>query len=261
MATMLKRLTYSVRRDGTVVQRLSQTDQEVAGVAAIDVQRAGLESLRGGAQRSLTDVDRRLKVLKKGGIKSSETKAYVALVKARRELVARIDTLDSSIADAVESRFQAQERVLQSSIDEVDETAQRKLARADLGDRVATLVEGLVGGSGAAFGIRGAAIQARRGALTAQRDALGPLLGQALAQGNNDLAADLVAQIEDLNVSLAENTFAMSANTIAARQASVEAINRAASRQLGRVDLQDRVASLIEAAGNSAGAFSSDAPV
>ncbi len=255
VARRLKQLTYRITKSGLVVRRLSPQEQARAQVGAIDQQLSGLRSLRGAASSSLDDVDRRLTSLRRGGVSSKERKAYETLVAARRSLVTRIDSLDGQIADSIEARFQAQEQVVQSAVDAVNATASRSLVRADLTDRLATLVEGVVGGRAQAFGLRGQALSSRGLTLRQQRDALGPLLASAQQQGSTEIAADLVAQIEDLNVAIAENSSAIAQNTVAYRAAEVDAINRVASRRLAGADLADRVATLVEASGNATGAF------
>jgi hypothetical protein len=253
-ATKLKRATFTIGTSGTVRQRLSQSDQDFAQLGVIDEQRRGLQSLRSTTASSLSDVNRRLAVLRRGGVSAKERKAYETLVAARRKLIAQIEDLDTAVADAIESRFQAQEKVLQDAIQSINDKAQRTLTRSDLADRLASVFESF-SAPGLAFGLRGAALTARRQATVSQRDALLPILGQAQREGNITLVNDLVAQIEDLNVSLFENSAAISANTVAARQSTVDTINRSAQRALTSADLIDRVANLSEASGNSPQAF------
>jgi len=223
MALRLRQAVFSVTRSGLVVRRLTPEQQDVAAISSLDRQRESLQSLRGVAAGSLRDVERRLAAIQKGGVSTRERTAYETLVTARRSLVAKIGDLDVAIADAIEARFNAQEQVLQDAIDSVNAKAQRVASRADLFDRVATLVEG-AGASQAAFQIRGADLQARASAMITQRDSLARLAGVAQAQGNTKLVTDLIGQIEELNVSLLENAAAVRSNTVQARQASIDAI-------------------------------------
>lgn len=253
-ATKLKKATYHVGKSSVVNRLLSPAQQNAASLSAIDDQIVGLRDLRGTTASSLSDVDRRLAAIRKGHVSKKERKNYEALVFARRGLQTKLDNLDTGIADAVQSRFAAQEQVLQDTIDDMARTSQRALTRADLGDRVAALVQG-AGDNQTAFAIRGSDIQARISAQTTQRDALGPLLARAQAQGSTQIAEDLVGQIEELNVSIAENVAALGQNTIASRQAGVDAVNKTAARALAGFDIADRVATVMQNAGNSAGAF------
>lgn len=225
MALRLRQATFAVTRRGVVVQRLTQQQQNVAGLASLDRQRQGLRSLRGDASDSLQDVDRRLRLIQRGGVSAAERKTYETLVAARRKLVSKIFDLDQAIADAVEARFNAQEQIIQEAIDKIDERAQRTLTRADLADRVTSVVESL--GSGQtqnAFALRGSALQARSSAIISQRDQLSQAARIAGALGRQDIVQTLVARIEDLNVQLFENAAAIRANTTAARQAQIDAI-------------------------------------
>ncbi len=254
-ARRLKRATFKRGKDGLVTRELTTREEAEGQIVGIDQQIVGSQRLRGVAGTSLRDVDRRLKVLRRGGVTAKERKAYETLVTARRSLIARIEALDGQIADSVEARFQAQEQVLTTAIDEVNAASSRKIARADLVDRTANFVEGFVGRRAEAFGIRGQALEQRGAALTAQRAGLLPLLRQAQEQGSTTIANDLLAQIEELNTAMAENTAAMTQNTVAFRAAEIESIARTAQRASGRFDLADRVATLVEAGGGSVGAF------
>lgn len=225
MALKLKQSTFAVTRSGVVVRRLTPEQSNIAQLASIDRQRSGLQSLRGVAADSLRDVDRRLKLLQRGGVTAAERKTYETLVSARRALVGKIFDLDTAIADAVEVRFNAQEQIIQDAIDKIDQAASQKLARADLADRVANVVESL--GSGQtqnAFALRGAALQARSSAIISQRDQLSKAASIAGLLGRQDIVQTLVARIEDLNVTLFENAAAIRSNTVAARQAKIDAI-------------------------------------
>lgn len=223
-ATRLKKLVFVADGSGRVVRRLSADQEAAAQIANLDKNTAGLRSVQGATQASLDDVDRRLAGLRKGGVTAKEQKAYTVLVAARRSLVKRIDDLDGQIADAVESRFQAQEQIIQSAVDGVNTSASRQLARGDLSDRLAALIENVAGGSQTAFGMRGRTLQNRGNILSQQRDALLPLLLQARSQGSTGIADDLLAAIEDLNVSIAENVAAIDHNTVAARQSAIDSI-------------------------------------
>lgn len=230
MALKLRQATFAVTRSGVVVRRLTPEQSNIAQLASIDRQRSGLQSLRGVAADSLRDVDRRLKLLQRGGVTAAERKTYETLVSARRALVGKIFDLDTAIADAVEARFNAQEQIIQDAIDKIDTAASQKLARADLADRVANVVESL--GSGQtqnAFALRGAALQARSSAIISQRDQLTKAASIAGRLGRQDIVQTLVARIEDLNVTLFENAAAIRANTVAARQAQIDAITNRGS--------------------------------
>jgi hypothetical protein len=224
MALKLRQATFQVTRSGTVIRRLTPEQQNLAQLQSIDQQRQGLRSLRGIAAGSLRDVDRRLELLKRGGVTDKERKTYETLVAARRALVEKILGLDQAIADAVEARFNAQEQIIQDAIDKIDATASKTIARADLADRVANVIQGLAGQDQNAFALRGAALQARSGAIISQRDQLTKASAIAGALGRQDIVQQLIARIEDLNVQLFENAAAIRSNTVAARQAQIDAI-------------------------------------
>lgn len=225
MALKLRQATFAVTKSGVVVRRLTPEQQNIASIGSIDRQRESLTALRTVAERGLDDVDRRIALLRKGGVTAKERKAYETLVTARRALVAKIQDIDVAVADAVEARFQAQEQAIQDGISAINEQTQRMLTRADLADRVANVVQTMgTRFDQTAFAIRGSALQARAGALIGQRDRLTKVAGIAGALGRQDIVQQLVAQIEDLNVQLFENAAAVRANTVAARQAQIDAI-------------------------------------
>lgn len=225
MALKLRQAAFAVTKSGVVVRRLTPEQQNLASIGSIDRQRESLTALRGVAERGLDDVDRRIALLRRGGVTAKERKAYETLVTARRALIAKIQDIDVAVADAVEARFQAQEQAIQDGISAINEQAQRMLTRADLADRVANVVQTMgTRFDQTAFAIRGSALQARAGALIGQRDRLTQVAGIAGALGRQDIVQQLVAQIEDLNVQLFENAAAVRANTVAARQAQIDAI-------------------------------------
>jgi hypothetical protein len=225
MALRLRQATFAVTKSGVVVRRLTPAQQNLATISSIDRQRESLQSLSTVAQKQLADIDRRLAVLRQGGVTAKERKAYETLITARRGLVTKIQDLDVAVADAVEARFQAQEQAIQDAIDAIDEKAQKTLTKADLADRVANVLQ-TVGGTTtqAGFALHGAELQARSGAIIAQRDQLTKAAGIAGALGRQDIVAQLVAKIEELNVQLFENAAAIRSNTVAARQAKIDAI-------------------------------------
>lgn len=225
MALKLRQAAFAVTKSGIVVRRLTPEQQNLASIGSIDRQRESLTSLRTVAERGLEDVDRRIALLRRGGVTSKERKAYETLVASRRKLVEKIQDIDVAVADAVEARFNAQEQAIQDAISAINEQAQRVFTRADLADRVANVVQGMGNRfDQTAFAIRGAALQARSGALIGQRDRLTQAAGIAGALGRKDIVQQLIAQIEDLNVQLFENAAAIRANTVAARQAQIDAI-------------------------------------
>lgn len=225
VALKLKKATFLVTKSGTVIQRLSQQQLDLLQPAAIDEQREMLQDVRRAARRSLSDVNRRLAIIRRGGVTDKERKTYETLIAAQRKLLTQISDLDTAVADTVEARFNAQVTILQDAIDAINKQAQQTLTRADLADRVANVVQGLGQRfDQTAFALRGGALQARASAMITQRDRLSKAAQIATVLGKGDIAQDLIAQVEELNVALFENAAAIRSNTVAARQATIDAI-------------------------------------
>jgi hypothetical protein len=128
----------------------------------------------------------------------------------------QIAELNTSIAESVAQQFQ-------NSIDAVNNTAQNANTRLDRWTRLAQL------GGRTNFTQMGFILGQRQNVLRDQRAGLESLLTQAQASGNIEQIENLTGQIEELDVSMAENTQAIQDNTDAAFNLTTQMINDAAA--------------------------------
>lgn len=130
----------------------------------------------------------------------------------------QIDELNVTIAETVQ-------KGLQDAVDEATARAQHSQQGLDLRGRLADLME-KAGDVTGAFTERGRILTDRGGVLLQQRSDIMGLRDQAAAQGQLGLVDTLNDQLADLSVQIQENTAAIAANTVAARQASIDNIIR-----------------------------------
>ena len=123
-----------------------------------------------------------------------------------------IDDLNVQITEAVAQQFQ-------NSIDAVNDQAQREGTRLDRLTRRAQV------GGRTDFAALGNILGARQTVGQNQRQGLVNLLGQAIGQGNIDQIRNLTDQIDELDVTLLENTQAIRDNTNAAFNAQTDQVN------------------------------------
>lgn len=133
------------------------------------------------------------------------------------------ETIGDSIADLQASITEIAAQQLQESIEQINNAASRRGGQLDLRNRMADLQQA-AGDFAGAFRARGETLVARGQNISAQRAGLTSLLNTAIAQGNQGAIDSLTDQIAELDVQLAENTAAIKANTVAARQAAIDRI-------------------------------------
>lgn len=149
---------------------------------------------------------------------------------ARAATVARLHGRNDRARELMDQvkdlRMQAQEAIaegLRGEAGSISQQAERRGVRFDLAGRMADLLE-RTGNVQGAFAERGNILVGRAGSILTQRNALNSLLGDALAGGQTAVADELVEQIEELNVQLAENVEAQRQNTHALLQSRIDAI-------------------------------------
>jgi hypothetical protein len=161
--------------------------------------------------------------------------------------------ISDQIAELGASIVELTQQMFQEAIEEVNETAQRRIGRLDLANRLleATGSVGLTAGAvlgGETFS-RSGIFQQRGAALEAQRSGLQTLLRNQqqlpVDQQNIEAIQELIDQILELDVTIQENTRA-------AFQARVEDVNRVADFSLSISDLNRQIIELEgEIAGNT----------
>lgn len=135
-------------------------------------------------------------------------------------------SIDDQIAELQTSIAEAAAQQFQNAIDAVNTAASKKLSG---NDRAARLAE--IGGTN--YAAKGSALVNRGQILSEQRSGLSSLLDQAIASGNVDKADELRDSIADLDVTIAENTQAVTDNTDAARSARISDITTQSGFQGG----------------------------
>jgi hypothetical protein len=124
---------------------------------------------------------------------------------------AQIDELGTQIQEAVAQQFQ-------NTIDAVNNDAARSTARIDRAARRAQI-------GGTDYAALGDTLVARGNVMASQRTGLQILLDRASAAGNLDQVKNLTDQIEELDVSMSENTQAVKDNTDAGFNARTQQVN------------------------------------
>jgi hypothetical protein len=181
---------------------------------------------RGSIQKALNKVSAELKRVMRGGINKNETSTARLLNNQRTRLQERLDNINDAYAQQLENIFNAQEAVAQAAIDQINTQADRANSNADLVRRIGSAV-----GNDLMVNIANAT---SRNIMSIQADELEGQIAAASARGNNDLAAQLAQQVADLRVQIFESLQQELRD-------SVDAINKHASRQLGGLDLANRL--------------------
>jgi hypothetical protein len=150
------------------------------------------------------------------------SKGFGAMAEAIGDQISELQTSSTELAATM----------LSNAVDQVNAAATRRGAALDLQNRRSDLVE-KAGNSDLAFAQRGQTLQDRGQSLADQRTGLQQLQLQAMMQGNQGQVDALGDQIADLSVSIDENTAAIASNTVAARQARIDAITSRNSFQTG----------------------------
>lgn len=160
------------------------------------------------------------------------------------------DTLANTILDQIDGlNAQIAEQIaqnLQDTIDTINNKATRSNTQLDLVGRMldATGALGLNGVASAAgiTSTRSGVFSQRQAVAVQQMNELNAARQTAIAQGNTKAVQDLTDQIDELNVTVAENTKA-------ALDARVDDINTRASRASGQLDLISRMADALGVVG------------
>ena len=170
----------------------------------------------------------------KGQQKILEQRYNEAAAKAKKDprWQSVADDLSQQLADTTASIVEAQAAALQARVDTLNNNVARQQASVDIANRLADVQESMGNPVGAAQA-RLRNMQTTGNILTSQIGGLQGLLGAAQKQGNVGLVNTLTDQITDLNTQLAENTAAMSDQTVAVRQATLDQINNRAQFQTG----------------------------
>ena len=142
------------------------------------------------------------------------------------------DDLLSQLRDATASIVEAQATALQNQIDNINNQASRGQASVDIRNRLADLQEKMGDSVGAAVSRLGN-LQATGGVLQGQVAGLQGALATAQQEKNIGAIDTLTDQITDLNTQIQENTEAMSDQTVAVRQATLDQITNRTSFQSG----------------------------
>jgi Phage tail lysozyme len=235
----LKAATFKVK-SGVVIKALGDTTIAGRELSNIVANYKDLIGERGIIHDAIAKVNTEIKRIAKDKTLSESTRnrKLQELKGQHVTLVNDLNDVDSKIADATEARFQAQIAVQQAFVDEINKRHETVGKGLDLAKRMA-----------AAIGDQGALGKINNGIaanMAAQANELEARIKTARAHGATELADQLQDQVNDLRVQIYE----------AAQQAiqdSVDAVNQAASRRLGRLDLFGRMADALGVVGNAMG--------
>lgn len=199
-----------------VKRRLSPESVQEAQLGDLFAQREFI-----GGELNVADeaVKRARANVKRAGNKKDRQKAKADLDR----LLEKQNALKSQLSQNLEDIYTAQQAVLQAAVDRAEEEANKVSRKADRTRRLAALKE-RTGDLQGAFGLRGNALKSEGDSLVTERGKLGDLLKLAEASGNTVLADSLKEKIEDLDVSIQENTAAQAENTIELQKSTLAAI-------------------------------------
>lgn len=235
----LKAATLKVA-GGIVTSRLGAVDVANQQLADLVANYNDLLGERGTIHDAIDGVDKQLRAVAndKSLSKSQKTKLTQQLNAQRVTLTKSLDAVDSSIADALQARLDAQIAAQQAAVDQITSVHDTAGKNLDIVKRVATAL----GNTDALSAVN----QSIATNLAAEANELEGRIGAARAAGATDLADQLTAQVADLRTQVFE----------AAQQAikdSVDAINKAATRRLGTLDLFGRMATALGVVSNTVG--------
>lgn len=229
---------YNAGRGIAGVRRI-QDDVEVASGAVVQARgdRDLLTAERRQIQREKDEVDRRLKS------KKLTEKQRDILTAQSNKLQGRLDEANERVQQNVEDIFAAQEALTeaiiaqqQAVIDGINKAAETRAKVLDVEKRIRTAMGWSLDGINDSLI---ANMQENRDRLMAQVAGL-------RSRGLNDLADSVFEQAEDLKAQIAELAATMF-------QDSVDAINKAATRKLGHLDLFQRMADAVGTIGGAVG--------
>lgn len=194
-----------------------------------------LESVRRVNAELLTDVDRALTQIERGGVSSKEKERYQQLVGKRQELSAKLAEYDAKIAQNAADRFSKRIEEFDAATAKQLRGSDRSAARADFRRSIAT-----------AFGQEDRVATAEReslDALVARRDVLRQRLEAARDHAKHDprwraKAKELADQVNELTVNITEAT-------VAVAKAGYDAINTRYERAASAASIQQRIRSAL----------------
>lgn len=239
LAVNLKAATYTVDKASNVISHAS--DPKIAAKAVSNLQDIYTRLLteQTTIQSQLDDVAKRLK---SGSISAGERHELQGI---QRGLGQRLDAVKSSIADNLESTFAAVEDQINAQVTAANTKASQGTGVLDIIQRIRTLIGGSVL-SAVGASDNEAMAQQRGGILGTQVAGLQDALARAKKTGHTDTAKLIEAQIEDLQVTIAET---LSAGI----SADVDEITRQAGRQGAALDIRSRFAQALGRVGDLAG--------
>ncbi len=227
---MLKMASFRIGEGGKVFQNLSQQRVLERQLDDLVVQGTSLLGEKSDIQAGLRDINRLLKA------KGTTSRQRQALRAQRKQLLDALDNANQAIADNMEARLQAQIAVQQQIVDDIRSGAERKGRFLDIAKRIKTAM-------GQSVDSINDSIAAN---LADQRNQLAGRIEAARSAGATDLAKQLEEDVADLDAQIAE---------LASQrfQDSIDAINKAATRRLGHLDLFQRMADAVGTIGGAVG--------
>ncbi len=234
----INRLSYHMKRNGIVVKANAVTLGELQEFALIDYGKS-LREARAIAIKTRARVNARIKELRKGGIDKDEKDEFQRLVGARTAATNTIVDINDKIAQNVADIYNAQQELFQTRIDEATKGNATRNKAIQLGQRIA----GVLGNKDDQRSLQGAVISNAQD----QIRTLSAFLEAAKNQGNADMAEKIQDQIDDLNATIVETTAAL-------LQSAIDEVNNQASQAINVAQRQDRLGSILQAAGDPLGA-------
>ena len=236
-ALKIQTQTYRIK-GGKVFKKLSEMEILTKQLEDLGRNYNDLLGERGVVHDGLVGVNKQIKKIKndKKLTKAQKTKLLNQLDSQRTDLITSLDDLDQQIADSVQARYEAQEAIKQQLIDDINKSveavnkvAQQKATELDLAKRIATAM----GGSVTQINND---IQAN---LAKQQADLMAEYEKAKAKGADaDTLQEIKNQADELGVQIKE--------LVAQKfQDSIDAINKDATRALGKLDLYQRMADAV----------------
>jgi hypothetical protein len=235
----LKRATYKLDGAGNAIKKLDDVGVADRTIKNLKDVYGALAKEQLAIQGSLDDVAARLK---SGSLTKGE-RAYLTGV--QRNLTKRLRDVQSSIADNVESQYEAIEQQIQVRVQKASDKASTATSRLDIIQRLRDLAGGSVlsflgAPSNEAIG------QQRADIFNTQADQLQKAADLARKKGHSDTADQIAQQITDLRTSALE----------AVRDGiskDVDEIGRQAGRRTAALDLRGRIAQALGRVGDLAG--------
>jgi hypothetical protein len=229
-----QRLSLHMRKNGIVIKENAVKLAELQ-LLQLGEDRRNLISARGVATRTRNQINRRIARLRRGGISDEERPEFERLVAGRNSARATITDINSKIAQNLSDIYDKQQEVFQAQIDSATKGNATRTRAIELGRRLAS-----------ALGNRGDQRGFQQQIIDNAADQINTLkhfLDMAKLQGNVDLAETLQTQIDDLNATIVETTAEL-------LQGSIDEVNNAAQRAQTAAERRNRIAGIIQAAGD-----------